>query len=180
MNPSVLAVHASGMHTMSKHTLLSIMLIEGLGVEGDAHRGSTAKHGSRVRANPTQPNLRQVHLIHSELFDELRERCFETVPGMMGENITTANINLLTLPTGTFLNFGERAVVEITGLRNPCSQLDGLIPGLMGAVLDRDEDGEPVRKSGVMGIVVKSGEIQPGDRINVELPSNRQTPLKPV
>ena len=98
----------------------------------------------------------------------------------MGENITTANINLLTLPTGTFLNFGERAVVEIAGLRNPCSQLDGLIPGLMGAVLDRDEDGELVGKSGVMGIVVKSGEIQPGDRINVELPSNRQTPLKPV
>ena len=98
----------------------------------------------------------------------------------MGENITIANINLLTLPTGTFLNFGERAVVEITGLRNPCSQLDGLIPGLMGAVLDRDEDGALVRKSGVMGIVVKSGEIQPGDRINVELPSNHQMPLKPV
>ena len=180
MNPSVLAVHASGIHNMSKAALPSITLVEGLGVEGDAHSGATVKHRSRVRRDATRPNLRQVHLIHSELFNELREKGFDVEPGMMGENITTTGIDLLSLPTGAYLKIGDRAVVELTGLRDPCTQLDGLIPGLMKAVLDRDADGELIRKTGVMGIAVGDGEIRPGDRIRVELPSGVHLPLLPV
>ncbi len=180
MKPSVLAVHASGIHTVSKAALPSITLVEGLGVEGDAHSGATVKHQSRVRRDATQPNLRQVHLMHSELFDELREKGFEVEPGMMGENITTTGIDLLSLPTGASLKIGDRAVVELTGLRNPCTQLDGLLPGLMNAVLDRDDDGALILKSGVMGIAVADGEIRPGDRIRVELPSGVHSPLLPV
>ena len=180
MIPSVLAVHASGIHTVSKVALPSITLVEGLGVEGDAHSGATVKHRSRVQRDATQPNLRQVHLMHSELFEELREKGFDVEPGMMGENITTAGVDLLSLPTGAYLKIGDRAVVELTGLRNPCSQLDGLIPGLMNAVLDRDADGELIRKSGVMGIVVGDGEVRPGDGISVELPSGAPLPLLPV
>ena len=141
MNSSVLAVHASGIHTVSKNALPSITLVDGFGVKGDAHSGATVKHLSRVRRDATQPNLRQIHLIHSELLDELREKGFAVEPGMMGENITAAGIDLLSLPTGANLKLGDRAVVELTGLRNPCTQLDGLIPGLMNAVLDHDADG---------------------------------------
>jgi hypothetical protein len=180
MDPSVLAVHASGTHTMSKPALPAITLIDGLGVEGDAHSGAVVKHRSRVRRDATQPNLRQVHLIHSELFDELRIKGFDVKPGMMGENITTIEIDLLSLPEGTRLKIGEQAIVEITGLRNPCTQLDGLIPGLMDAVLDRDTDGELIRNTGVMGIVVAGGSVCSGDRINIELPSNVHMPLQPV
>jgi MOSC domain-containing protein YiiM len=165
---------------MSKPTRDSIMLIAGLGVENDAHNGATVKHRSRVRQDPSQPNLRQLHLIHSELFAELREKGFEVAPGMMGENVTTTGIDLLSHPTGTRLSIGASAVVEITGLRNPCSQLDGLVPGLMNAVLDRDSDGELVRKSGVMSIVLSGGEVRPSDAISVELPTGDYVPLQPV
>ena len=180
MNPSVLGVHARGIHAMSKAALQSITLVEGLGVEGDAHSGATVKHRSRVRSDPTQPNLRQVHLIHSELFDELREKGFDVEPGMMGEHITTTGIDLLSLPTGSLLKIGDRAVVELTGLRDPCSQLDGLIPGLMKAVLDRDAEGNLVRKTGVMGIVLGGGEVQAGDQIGIELPTGTHSSLQPV
>ena len=156
------------------------MLIKGQGVEGDAHSGATVKHRSRVRRDPTQPNLRQVHLIHMELFDELRTQGFDVQPGTMGENITTVEIDLLSLPTGTRLNVGGRAILEITGLRNPCAQLDELMPGLMSAVLDRDAEGELVRKSGVMAIVITGGDALPGDRIMVELPVGAHVPLQPV
>ena len=155
------------------------MLVPGLGVEGDAHSGKTVQHLSRVRRDPTRPNLRQVHLIHSELHDELRGRGFEVMPGQMGENITTRGVDLLALPAGTRLRLGETAEVELTGLRNPCKQLDGIQPGLMAATLDRDGDGELVRKCGVMGIVVTGGEVRPGGVIAVELPAE-QHPLQPV
>ena len=180
MKPSVLAVHASGIHTVSKNSLPSIALVAGLGVEGDAHSGATVKHLSRVRRDPVQPNLRQVHIIHAELLDELRDRGFDVEPGMMGENITTAGVELLSLPTGARLNLGDRAVVELTGLRDPCTQLDSLIPGLMKAVLDRDADGKSISKIGVMGIVVATGEVRPGDRIDVEVRSGAELPLLPV
>lgn len=180
MSPSVLAVQASGIHAMSKDALPSITLVEGQGVEGDAHSGATVKHQSRVRRDATQPNLRQVHLIHSELFEELREKGFEVVPGMMGENITTTGIDLLSLPTGAKLKIGDQAVVELTGLRDPCSQLDGLAPGLMKANLEHDADGNLLRKTGVMGIVVGGGEVQAGDEIDVELPPGTHSPLLPV
>lgn len=168
--PTVQAVSRRRDHAISKHPQVSIRLLAGLGVEGDAHCGETVKHRSRVRQNPDQPNLRQVHLIHGELHDELRVAGFDVGPGEMGENVTTRRVDLLALPRGTRLRLGLEAVVEITGLRNPCSQLDGLQQGLMAATLDRDADGELVRKAGVMAVVVEGGTVQPGDRVTVELP----------
>ncbi len=165
---------------MSKPGRSSITLIAGLGVEYDVHNGMTVKHRGRMRKDPTQPNLRQVHLIHAELFDELREDGFDVHAGLMGENITTSDIDLLSQPTGTRLHIGDSAVVEITGLRNPCAQLDGLLPGLMKAVLDRDGNGDLIRKAGVMTIVVSGGVIQPNDAIVVELPNGEHSPLQPV
>jgi MOSC domain-containing protein YiiM len=180
MTARVEAVHAKATHSVYKHTRESIRLLAGLGVEGDAHMGATVQHRSRVRADPSQPNLRQVHLIHAELHEELGDRGFDVAPGQMGENVTTRGIDLLALPTGARLRLGDAAVVEITGLRNPCTQLDGVQDGLMQAVLDRDADGNLVRKSGVMGIVLEGGEIRPGDEIEVELPTPPHTPLDRV
>lgn len=177
---TVAAVARSATHTMTKPTEGSIRLLPGLGVEGDAHAGTTVKHRSRVKRDPTQPNLRQVHLIHAELHDELRAAGFAVDPGVMGENVTTRGLDLLGLPTGTRLRLGPDAIVEITGLRNPCAQLDGIQPGLMAATLDRDEDGNLVRKAGVMGIVLGGGEVRPGDAIAVELPPEPRRPLEPV
>ncbi len=150
-------------------------------MEGDVHAGATVKHRSRVRKDPEQPNLRQVHLIHRELHEELADKGFpEISPGEMGENVTTSGVALLELPTGARLRLGSDAVVEVTGLRNPCSQLDEIAPGLMKAVLDRDSDGELVRKSGVMGVVLEGGEVRPGDSIQVELPAEPHVQLEPV
>jgi MOSC domain-containing protein YiiM len=177
---TVVAVSQSTTHSMSKKPALSIRLLAGLGVAGDAHSGETVKHRSRVARDPTQPNLRQVHLIHAELHDELRETGFVLAPGQMGENITTRGIDLLGLPTGTRLRLGPDAVVEVTGLRNPCNQLNGIQPGLMNAVLDRDAEGNAIRKAGVMGIVLVGGDVRPGDVIEVEKPQHGSVALKPV
>jgi MOSC domain-containing protein YiiM len=176
----VIAVSRSATHTMSKPNEPVIRLLAGLGVEGDAHLGETVKHRSRVRRDPTQPNLRQVHLIHSELHDELRAAGFDVAPGRMGENVTTRGVDLLGLSEGARLRLGDSAVVEVTGLRNPCVQLDGIQDGLMRATLSRDEQGELVRRAGVMGVVVAGGEIRPGDAIRVELPTGPHRPLTPV
>ena len=165
---------------MSKVIQQSIRLIEGIGVEGDAHAGATVKHRSRVRQDPSQPNLRQVHLIHAELHDELRAKGFELAPGQMGENITTRGIDLLALPKGTLLHIGDEAIVEVTGLRNPCTQLDGLYPGLMNAVLDRDAEGNLIRKAGIMGIVLRGGQVHPADAVRIELPRPPHLPLDRV
>lgn len=167
----VIAVSRSAGHRFSKRTELGIRLLAGLGVEGDAHLGVTVQHRSRMAVDPTQPNLRQVHLIHGELFDELRNAGFKVDPGQLGENVTTAGIDLLGLPTGALLRLGPHAVVEITGLRNPCVQIDKFQPGLMNAVLGRDKSGRLIRKAGVMGIVIEGGEVFPGDRIEVTLPA---------
>ena len=157
-------------HTMRKPVQESIRLIEGLGVDGDAHLGTTVKHRSRVRADPAQPNLRQVHLIHAELHDELAARGMAVEPGQMGENITTRGIDLLGLPEGSVLRIGGGAEIRVTGLRNPCTQLDSIHPGLMAAVLDRGPDGQLIRKAGIMGVVARGGTISPGDAIEVQLP----------
>ena len=180
MDGAVEAVHRSASHTFSKPGRGSIRLLAGLGVEGDAHMGATVKHRSRVARDAAQPNLRQVHLIQAELHEELRSRGFMVAPGDMGENVTTRGVALLALPTGTRLQLGTDAVVELTGLRNPCAQLDRFQKGLMAAVLDRDEAGELVRKSGVMAIVVAGGEVRPGDRIGVVLPALPHEALLPV
>jgi MOSC domain-containing protein YiiM len=177
---SVIAVSRSARHTFSKQNADAIHLLEGLGVDGDAHMGITVKHRSRVRADPTRPNLRQVHLIHAELHDELRAAGFSVQPGDIGENVTTRGIDLLALSTGTRLHLGESAVVEVTGLRNPCVQLDRFQAGLTAACLDRDEDGALVRKAGIMAIVIAGGEVRPGDAIRVEPPPGPHRPLVPV
>lgn len=171
MTAAVLAVHRSATHTMRKFSAPSIHLIEGLGVEGDAHSGVTVKHRSRVAADPTQPNLRQVHLVHSELFDELGAQGFQLTPGLIGENVTTRGIDLLGLPRGALLHLGADAVVEVTGLRNPCTQLDGIQPRLMRACLGYDAEGQPIRKAGIMSVVRSGGVVQPGDTITVTLPA---------
>jgi MOSC domain-containing protein YiiM len=180
MVPEVTAVSSRGGHGLGKETRDCIRLVTGLGVQDDAHQGATVQHLSRVRRDPTQPNLRQVHLISAELHDELAGRGFSVSPGQMGENVTTRGIDLLSLPTGATLRLGEHAVVEVTGLRNPCVQLEGLAPGLMAAVLDRVEDGSLIRKAGVMSIVVADGEVRPGDRVTVTLPDRPHRPLMAV
>jgi MOSC domain-containing protein YiiM len=157
-----------------------IRLVAGHGVEGDAHFGTTVRHIHQVRQDPTKPNLRQVHLIHAELFDELRAQGFSVGAGEIGENITTRGLDLLSLPRGTRLHVGREAIVELTGLRNPCVQIDRFQKGLMQAVLDRDENGALVRKSGVMSVVVAGGDVAPGDAIEVELPPGPHIALQPV
>lgn len=176
----VVAVSLRPGHHFSKTPSLGIHLLTGLGVTGDAHMGATVKHRSRVRKDPTQPNLRQVHLIHAELFDELRTKGFAVKPGELGENITTSGIDLLALPASTRLHLGESAVVEITGLRNPCAQIDDFQQGLMAATLDRDAAGNLVRKAGIMSVVIRDGDVRPGDAIGVELPSAPHRRLQPV
>ncbi|WP_262028243.1 MOSC domain-containing protein [Microvirga sp. Mcv34] len=180
MQAIVTAVSSSASHSFSKPNRDLIRLIAGLGVEGDAHLGATVKHRSRVAKDPTQPNLRQVHLIHAELHDELREAGFDIFAGDMGENVTTGGIDLLGLPTGTRLRLGPSAVLEVTGLRNPCVQIDRFRKGLMKAVLGKDEHGHLIRKSGIMAIVLEGGEVRPGDAIHVEMPPAPHRPLEVV
>ena len=180
MTGVVVAISASSGHGFSKRPRMWITLVAGLGVEGDAHAGTTVKHRSRVARDPSQPNLRQVHLIHAELFDALAERGYRLGPGDIGENVLTRGIDLLDLPTGTRLRLGADAVVEITGLRNPCLQLDRFQPGLMAAVLDRAADGALIRKAGVMGIVLAGGDVRPDDTIVVTRPDGPVRPLQPV
>ncbi|MDM0086240.1 MULTISPECIES: MOSC domain-containing protein [unclassified Variovorax] len=177
---TVSAVHRSTLHSFSKFTEPAIRLIAGLGVEDDAHAGTTVQHRSRVARNPGAPNLRQVHLIHAELFDELMAAGFAVWPGDLGENLTTQGIALLDLPTGTRLHIGSDAVVELTGLRNPCSQIDRFQRGLMAATLARDAQGELVRKAGVMAVVCQGGEVRAGDAIRIEMPAADARRLEPV
>ncbi len=180
MTGTVVAVSLSATHTMSKPTVESIRLLEGMGVAGDAHCGKTVRHRSRVARDPTQPNLRQVHLVHAELHAELRKSGFDVAAGQMGENVTTRGIDLLALPAGTRLRLGADAVVEVTGLRNPCNQLNGIQEGLLPATLERDADDNLVRKAGVMGIVRAGGTVRAGDAIKVALPAEPHHGLKPV
>jgi MOSC domain-containing protein YiiM len=177
---TVIAVSVSAEHTLSKPNCARIRLLAGHGVQGDAHAGATVRHRSRVARDPLQPNRRQLHLIHAELHDELGALGYELAPGVMGENVTTRGIDLLGLPVGTRLLLGRSAVVEVTGLRTPCAQLNRIQPGLMAATLARDADGRLVRKAGVMAVVVAGGEVVPGDLIGVELPAGPVRGLRPV
>jgi MOSC domain len=179
-NARVVSVSRDAGHHFGKINCQSIALLAGLGVEGDAHMGITVKHRSRVRRDPSQPNLRQVHLIHGELIDALQSQGFAVSAGAIGENITTRGIDLLGLPRGARLRIGATAIVEVTGLRNPCIQLDTFQPGLMAAVLGRDEQGNLVRKAGVMGIVLAAGVVHVNDSIGVTLPDGPFSPLEPV
>ncbi|MFB0631132.1 MOSC domain-containing protein [Streptomyces sp. AB3(2024)] len=174
------AVSSNAEYSFTKPNRESITLLAGLGVEGDVHAGVTVKHRSRVAVDPTQPNLRQVHLIHRELFDEVAAAGFNVGPGQLGENVTTEGIDLHELPTGALLRLGEEAVVEVTGLRNPCPQINAFQDGLLKQVVGRDEEGRVVRKAGIMGVVRRGGTIRPGDAITVTLPEIPHVPLERV
>lgn len=179
--PGVLAVARADRHRFSKPTRDAIVLIEAFGVEGDVHAGRTVQHASRVLRTPEAPNLRQVHLFAREMLDELAARGFDVAAGELGENITTVGIDLLALPTGAVLRLGPDAAVEITGLRNPCAQIDdNIAPGAREALLERDEDGSLIRRAGVMGVVVRGGTVRPGDPIVVEPPPEPHSALGPV
>ncbi len=176
----MVAVAASTGHRFSKQPRPVIRLVEGLGVEGDAHLGETVQHRSRVRRDPSQPNLRQVHLIHAELFEEVHGDAPRVLPGDLGENVTTCGLDLLALPTGTLLLLGDTAEVVVTGLRNPCVQIERFQPGLLEKVVGRDADGRVVRKAGVMAVVRRGGEVRPGDPVTVVLPDGPHRPLEAV
>lgn len=180
MNGIIIAVSKSTGHTFSKPNQGSIRLLAGLGVDGDAHMGEKVKHLSRVRKNPDQPNLRQVHLIHSELHDELRAKGFNVSAGQMGENITTRGVDLLGLPKGTRLHLGNSAVVEVTGLRNPCEQIDHFQDGMLKECVEKDEEGNVIRKAGIMSIVLVGGDVFPDDPIRIEYPEGEHEPLQVV
>lgn len=180
MNGSVVAVAAGAGHRFSKAIRDQITLVDGLGVEGDAHCGVMVKHRSRVAQDPTQPNLRQVHLIHGELFEELAGQGYHVSPGQIGENIVTRGLQLLALPAGARLHVGASAVLCLTGLRNPCAQLDQFRPGLMSALLGRGPDGELVRKAGVMAVVAVGGMVRAGDAIMVRNPAPPHRALERV
>lgn len=176
----VLAVAKDAHHRFSKQLARELQILTGLGVQGDAHKGVTVKHRSRVAADPGQPNLRQVHLIHAELFDELAAKGFKVGPADLGENITTSEIELLALPRGTLLKIGDSVTLEVTGLRNPCVPIERFQPGLLAAVLDKGPNGELIRKAGIMAIVLSGGVVRAEDRIAVELPSPPHQPLERV
>ncbi|MET0989215.1 MAG: MOSC domain-containing protein [Glaciihabitans sp.] len=178
--PAVVSVSRDEEHRFSKPTFDSITLVEGLGVEGDVHLGRTVQHRSRVAVDPSQPNLRQVHLIQSELFAETADQGYELHPGDLGENVTTAGLDLLGLPNGAILRIGATASVKITGLRNPCAQINTFQAGLLKTMIGRDDAGNVVRKAGVMGVVVRSGTIRVGDSIAVTLPAGPHVPLEKV
>ena len=180
MSPVITAVSRKAAHGLGKGAQLSIRLLAGHGVEGDAHAGKTVRHRAHIAADPSGPNLRQVHLIHEELHEELGARGFKVVAGQMGENVTTRGVDLLSLPAGARLKLGVEAVVELTGLRSPCLQLEALHRGLAQAVIGRDSQGRMRRKAGVMAVVVRGGDVLPGDGISVELPPEPHLPLEPV
>jgi len=180
MSGTVVAVSSNGGYSFSKPNRDRVRLPAGLGVEGDVHAGTTVRHRSRVAKDPTQPNLRQVHLAHEELLAEVGEQGFEVAPGELGENITTRGVDLLALPVGTLLHIGDDVVLTVTGLRNPCLQIDGFQDGLLKQVVGRDDSGNVVRKAGIMSVVTEGGEVRPGDTVKVEFHSGPHQPLRPV
>ena len=180
MDAHVVSVSSSGKHAFSKTPREEIRLIAEIGVEGDAHSGVLVKHRSRVKRNPLQPNLRQVHLIAEELFEEVAHAGFTVSAGELGENVTTRGLDLISLPKGTRLRLGDEAVVEITGLRNPCYQIDDFQSDLLAQMVSKDEDGNIIRKAGVMAIVIQGGVVRPGDAIRVTLPAEPHVALERV
>ena len=177
---TVIAVAKAPDHGFSKQPAAEIRIIAGQGVEGDAHRGERVKHRSRVAADPAQPNLRQLHLIHAELFGELAAKGLAIAPAQLGENITTRGIDLLGLPRGTRLRLGAEVLLEVTGLRNPCAQIETFRPGLLAEVVARGPHGAIIRKTGIMAIAITGGIVRPGDAVTAELPPPPHLPLERV
>jgi len=178
--PTIVAVSRDDRHRFSKPVVDTITLVKGFGVEGDAHGGATVQHRYLKKKDPTKPNLTQVHFIAEELFAELADQGFEVGPGQLGENVTTSGLDLISLPQGTRFHLGDGAVVEITGLRSPCSLINKFQDGLKQACLSTDDSGRVIRKAGIMGIVIAGGGLRPGDPIRVELPAGEHLPLEPV
>jgi hypothetical protein len=177
---TVRALHRSAEYTFSKETCPSLELIAGIGVADDVHAGAAVRHRSRVERDPLQPNLRQVHLFDSELLDLLSGEGFALTPGVLGENITTSGLAALSLPTGTLLRVGPKALLALTGIRNPCAQIEARFPGLLKRMVHRTELGDLVRLTGAMAVVVQPGTIHEGDRIAVQLPPGDPQPLQLV
>ena len=176
----VVAVSLNPKHTFSKLPQLSIHLLAGLGVEGDAHCGSTVRHRYLVRRNPAAPNRTQVHLLEAEFLEALATDApnFPAFhPGDFGENILTRSIRLISLPLGTRLHLGPTAIVELTGLRSPCKQMNTLRPGLMKASF---VPGTRRHRAGVMAVVLEAGTLSAADTIHVELPPEPHIALRPV
>ncbi|MDH6516370.1 MOSC domain-containing protein YiiM [Streptomyces sp. SAI-208] len=177
MGGKITAVSSNGTYSFTKPNREAITLLAGFGVAGDVHGGATVKHRFRMRKDPSQPNLRQVHLMHAELFEELRAAGFEVGAGELGENVTTRGVDLLGLSVGTRLHLGDEAVVEVTGLRNPCAQIDRFRKGLLKEVVGRGPDGAARFRSGIMSVVVVGGVVRPGDTVGVEAPPGPHRPL---
>jgi MOSC domain-containing protein YiiM len=180
MTPQVTSVSLNPLHTFSKRPVPEIRILAHHGVEGDAHAGEKVQHLYRVRKNPNAPNLCQVHLIAEEFLEELRTQNFPIEPGQLGENIIVRSLDLCSLSVGATLRLGSDALIEITGLRDPCNQLNTLRPGLMKACLARSLDGTLIRKAGVMAIALVSGSVRPGDPIHLTLPPHPHRPMGPV
>ena len=180
MTGTVISVSRRAAYGFSKDIVPDIRLLAGEGVEGDAHCGRLVKHRSRMASDPTQPNLRQAHLLHSELLDELFANGFNVNPGDLGENILTRGIDLLSQPVGTRLLIGTEAILELTGLRNPCSQIENFRASLLDAVLERAADGRLIRKAGVMAIILRGGTVMAGDAIRLVLPAEPHHALERV
>ena len=174
---TVLSVSRDDKHRFSKPTVSSIRLVAGFGVEGDSHAGATVQHLYEKKRNPSAPNLCQVHFMAAELFDDLVPTGYTVAPGELGENVTTEGINLMSLPLGTQLHLGAQAVVSVTGMRSPCSLINGYQKGLMKQLIKTDAAGTVHRRGGIMGVVVRGGVVNPGDCIRVELPAGEQLPL---
>lgn len=177
---SVRALHLSSAYTFAKETADALELVAGLGVAGDVHSGATVRHRSRVERDPSQPNLRQVHLFDGEVLDELAAEGFGVTPGALGENLTTEGLDALSLPTGTLLRIGHTALLALTGIRNPCAQIEARFPGLLKRLVHRDETDTLHRITGAMAVVVQSGIVKPGDPIEVQLPPGAHLPLQLV
>jgi len=175
----VVGLARDGRNGFSKSAMDTICLIQGQGVEGDAHSGPFVRHRYLARRQPRLPNLRQVHLIPSELFEALRNAGYDLHPGDLGDNIATAGLDLETLPMGALLDLGSEACIELTGLRTPCVLIDRFRTGLKRQMVC-SEPVAPRFRCGVMSIVRTGGRLAVGDPIRVRLPPKPWTDLPAV
>jgi len=175
----VMSVNQAARHDVRKTPVAALHLRSGLGADGDAHYGATVQHRYDRRRDPSRLNLRQVHLIGAELLEELGRAGYRIAPGDLGENITTADIDLASLPAATRLHIGSSAVLELTGLREPCVLLDRIAPGLRLAACG-ERSGETILRHGAMAIVVAGGEVRAGDAIEISLPPSPHRPMRVV
>lgn len=174
------SVHRSESHDFTKATVEEVVLVAGVGIEGDAHAGATVQHVSRKKKDADRPNLRQVHLVSAELHEELVADGFDLDHGGFGENLVTRGIALGDLPVGTTLALGDDAIIVLTGLRDPCAQIDRHREGLRAAVAFDPGEGPKLFRDGAMAMVVRGGVVRTGDPIGVALPPEPHHPMRKV